>query len=115
VAIVAEQRLARLVLQLPLVGPRPALAEIALTVVEMEAADHAVAVEGDVVTMPGRELRIGLDAVERAIELGGNRADMLQVADVGFDPARRVEAGEAGGIGKLGHWVPLLAPNCMLH
>jgi hypothetical protein len=67
VAIGAEQRLSGLVLQLPLVGLRPALAEIALAVVDVEPGDHAVAVEGDVVAQPRRKLRVGLDAVESAV------------------------------------------------
>src|SRR5690606_15354526 len=103
VAVGAEQRLAGLVLELPLLGLCPALAEIALAVVEVEAADHPVAVEGDVVTEARRELRIGLDAVERAVELGRNRAGVLQIGDVRLDPARGVEAGEARGVGEMRH------------
>jgi hypothetical protein len=71
---------------------------------EVEAGDHPVAVERDVVAEPRRELRVGLHAEERTVELARDFAGVLEVGDVRLDPARRVEAGEAGGVGKMGHW-----------
>src|SRR5690606_10528964 len=82
---------------------RPALAEIALAIVEMEAGDHPVAVEGNVIAEARRELRIRLHAIERAVQFAGNRAFVLQVGDVRLDPARSVEAGERGGLWEMGH------------
>ena len=81
-------------LELPLVGARPALPEIALTLMEVEARDHPVAVEGDVITEPRGKLRIWLHAIERAVELRGDRTFVHQVKNVGLDAGRGVEAGE---------------------
>jgi hypothetical protein len=34
---------------------------------DVEAGDHAITVEGNVVTQPGRKLRVRLDAIESAV------------------------------------------------
>jgi hypothetical protein len=69
----------------------------------MEARDHAVAVECDVVAQARRELRVGLDSVKRAIQLGRNCALVHQIYNVGFNPRRRVETGEAWRVREVGH------------
>ena len=115
IAIGAEQGLACLVFQLPLVGLRPALAEIALTVVKVKAGDHSVAVEGDVVSQARRKLGIGLHAKEGAIQFWRNLAFVLQVGDIRLDPAGLVETGVIRCVGKLRHVEPLLADDCMLY
>ena len=60
-------------------------------------------IEGDIVAKPRRELRIGLHAVEGAVELGRNRALDVQVGNVRLDPRRRVETGEGRAFRKLRH------------
>ena len=99
------QRLARLVLQLPLVGFRPALPEIALAVVEVEAGDHPVAVEGDIIAKPRGELRIGLDAVEGPVEFARDFASVDKIGNIRLNPRRRVETGKTGGIREMGHCI----------
>src|SRR5256886_17614808 len=94
-SVCAEQRPARRPFQLPLVGTGPALPEIALAVVEVEAADHAVAVEGDVIAQPRRELWVGLHPEESAVQLTGNRALVSQIHDVRLHTRGRVEARKA--------------------
>jgi DNA-binding MarR family transcriptional regulator len=69
----------------------------------MEACDHAVAVERDVIAQSRRELRVGLDAIERAVEPRRNRALVRQIDDVGFDPRWRIETGEARRVREVGH------------
>src|SRR4029077_2814965 len=103
VAVSAEQRPAGGAFQLPLVGPGPALAKVALPVVEVEAGDHAVAVEGDIVAQSRRELRVRLYPEKRAIQLPGNCAFVRQIYNVGLDARGRVEAGKTGRPGKVGH------------
>lgn len=71
----------------------------------METADHAVAVEGNIVAQARRELRIGLDAVERFVEFAGDFTFMRQIGDVGLDPTRRVETGESRGLRKGRHCI----------
>src|SRR5256885_15270713 len=72
VAIGAEQRTARGALQLPFVRPGTALPEVATAVVDMEAADHVIAVEGNVVAQARRKMGIGLHTAERADHFPGN-------------------------------------------
>ncbi len=115
VAVGPEQRLARLILQLPLVGLGPALAEIALAVMKVEAGNHPVAIEADVIGEPRRELRIGLDAEEGTVQFGRNSSLMDQIGNIGLNPAGRVKAGEAHRIGKIGHAESALDSDCMLH
>jgi hypothetical protein len=88
---------------LPLVRLGPALLEIALAIVKVEAGDHAIAVEGNIIAQHRRKLRIGLHAEERAVQLGRNRALVLQVGNIGLHAAGGVETGETGGIGELRH------------
>src|SRR4029077_14020201 len=47
VTVGAAQRPGRILLQSPLVGTRPTLPQVALSVMDVEARYHAVAVEGD--------------------------------------------------------------------
>ena len=103
IAIGAKQGMACRMFKLPLARLGPALAEIDLTVVDMKPGDHAVAVERDVVTESGRELRIRLNAVERTGHTGRYCAFMCQIGDVGFDPRRRVESGKCRCLWKMGH------------
>src|SRR2546430_16558860 len=94
-SVCAEQRPARRPFQLPLVGTGPALPEIALAVVEVEAADHAVAVEGDVIAQPRRELWVGPHPEESAVQPTGNRAPLTPMHDVKPQTRARAEAREA--------------------
>ena len=74
---------------------------------EVEPGDHAVAVERDVVAQARRKLRIGLHAVEGAVDIGGDVAvDHAQVAHVGLDPRRREISTEVARLGKF-HGRPL--------
>ena len=103
VAIGAEQRPARGAFQFPFVGTGPALPEIATAVVDVEAADHAVAVEGDVIAEARRKLGIGLHPEERAVQFPGNCALVREIYNVRFDARGRVEVRESGCLGKMSH------------
>ncbi len=103
VAIGAEQGVAGVAFQLPLVGAAPALLEVHPAVLEAELADHAVAVEGDVVAQQRRELRVRLDAEEGAVDIGRHLAVDVQVVHIALDADRLEGAGEAGGVWELGH------------
>jgi len=71
--------------------------------VDVEAADHAIAIKGDIIVEPRRELWVGLHAEERAVELAGNCALVSQIYNVSFDARGRVEACETRRPGKMGH------------
>jgi len=95
IAVHAEQRATRLPLEHELLGPRPALPERDGAVAEPEHADHAIAVEPDIVPGQRRKLRVRRDAIEGAVQLGRHRAlDDLQSRDIGLDAGRREEAAE---------------------
>jgi len=55
----AEQPPARGTLELPFVRTRPALAKIAAAVMDVEGADHAIAIEGDIIAEARRRLLVG--------------------------------------------------------
>ena len=82
---------------------RPALPEVALAVVEVEAGDHPVAVEGDVIAQQRRELRVGLHAVERAVELPRDRtpcaAGLAMSASTREGVLKPVKLGVPGKVG----------------
>ncbi len=80
-----------------------AVLEIDLAVLEAEHGDHAVAVEELVVGVFRGELRVGMHAMERAVELGGDLALDLEVADVALKPHGPHDAGEAGIVGEMCH------------
>src|SRR5580658_7882902 len=103
IAVRAEQSLAGGIFELPFVGSRPALLEIAPTVVDMEARDHAIAIERDVVAQAGWKLRIRLHAVESAVQFPRNGSLVDKTYNVRFDAGRGVEAREAGRIGEMSH------------
>ena len=86
-------------------GLGPALAEIALAIMEMKPGDHPVAVEGDVIAQPRGELRIGLNPVESPVQFGGNGPGVGEIGNIRLDSRWRVEAGKAGGIRKMGHCI----------
>jgi hypothetical protein len=48
-----------------------------------------------------RELRVGVDAVERSVELDRNLALQLYVADIALQPQGTHRPGEAGIAGKM--------------
>jgi hypothetical protein len=91
--------------QLPLVGFRPAMAEIALAIVKVEPGDHPIAIEADVIAQTRGELRIGLNPVEGSAQFTGDFPGVDQVGNVSFDPRRRVETGKAGGIREMSHCI----------
>ena len=88
---------------MPLGGFGIALLEVDLPVVNVKAGNVAIPVERDVIAQHRGEDRIGLHAIERAIEFPRNFAGVLQVGNVGLDPAGCVETRKAGGIGELRH------------
>ena len=51
----------------------------------MDGGDAAVAVEVDVIFENGDEAVVWLDAVEDAVDAGGDGAGEFEVEDVGFD------------------------------
>ncbi len=90
VAVPAEQRAARLGLQLEALGVHPAAAVIDMAALEAEHVHHALAVDKDVVRGHGRILAVRAAAIEGSVEGGGNLArNDLQVLNVGFAPQRR--------------------------
>ena len=103
IAVGTEQRAARCALQLPLVGLHVTLLEIDGAAAKAEQADHAIAIEELVVLELGRELRIRMNTVERAIELAGHFALDLQVQDVAFKAQGAKRATEATLGWEMGH------------
>jgi hypothetical protein len=91
------------------------LTEVAAAVVDVEAADHAIAVEGDVVAEARRKLWIGLHPEERAVELAGNCALVREIYNVRFDARGCVEARESGRLGKWAMAYPLVGGLCKLY
>ncbi len=103
VTVVAEQGLAGLVLQLPLVGPDPAVLEIDPPLMEAERGDHPVAVEPDVVAHARGELRIGVHPEEGAVDVLRDLAVHIQVGQVDLIAGRGHEALEVRGAGEMDH------------
>ncbi len=93
VAVAAEERAARPLLEHEALVADPAAPEVDVAVLEAEHRDHAFAVDEDVVARQRRVLPVGAAAIERALELARHLAlDDLDVADVGLDALRRAEA-----------------------
>ena len=111
VAVGAEQGLAGLPLNLPFVRPGITLLEIHLAVPEMEQGDHAVAVKELVVLKHGRQLGIGVHAVEGAVKLFGDLALDFQIKDIAFQAQGTQIAGKTGGIRVVCHGRVLVLPG----
>lgn len=107
VAIRAEQCLARRVLDLPLVSLCVTLAEIHLSAVEAELADHAIAVQELVVRKFGRELRVRVDTEKHAIQFDRDLALDLQIADIAFSTDQTEDTRKSGMLRKMGHGICL--------
>lgn len=69
---------------------------------EVEGGDGAVAAEVDVLLVDGRKLRVGLDAVERAVDLRGDGAGGLDVEDVALEAQWLEGPLEERGLRELG-------------
>src|SRR5690606_23738177 len=108
-AIAAEQRAASLLLGEAALGFD--IADVVIdrdsiwAVLEVEAADHAVVVEGNVVLEHRRVRVVGHGAEERAVDLGRDLALDRQVAGGKLQPARGVAAGKMDGLRKGVHGV----------
>ena len=109
VAVFAEQRVARLALGLE--ARRPHIADVVVdgAAVDVEAADHAVARQGDVVRVARGVGRIGHGAEEGALDLGRDLPFDLQVAGRPFDADGTIETVELDGIRISSHGV---SPCC---
>lgn len=61
------------------------------------AAGYALALVAltDAMSLMDRNIRIGLDAEECAVEFGRNCALVRQIYNIGFDPRGRIETGKA--------------------
>jgi hypothetical protein len=104
VAVGAEQGSPGRALELKFLGPHITAAKIDVAVLESEHADHAVAVDHDVLSEAGWKLWFRRDAVEGALQMRRDLTCHFELEYVRFDPARAVEAAVNGKIGKkCGH------------
>src|ERR1700733_1647013 len=91
IAVAAEQRLARLVLEQPALGADVALLEIDMTLaIEGEAAHHAIATKEGVLAKLRGVLRIGHGLVPAATDFGRQVALDDQVINVALDAGGQV-------------------------
>ena len=100
IAVHAEQPLASGGLRLEALRPRIAALEIHVAVLDAEHADVAFAVEGNVASHR-RVLPIGSDAIEGAVNAGGNFALDVAVANVNFRAERTAAAHPRSVGGKM--------------
>lgn len=66
------------------VGPGATLLEVDTAVAKSEQANHAVAVEPDVIAQQWGKLRIGGDPVERAVYVARHFTLEFEIADIRF-------------------------------
>ena len=110
VAVAAEQRAAGLLLGEVALGLDVPDVEIDRAALEVEARDHPVGVERDVVVEHRRVRVVGHRAEERAVDLGRDLAFDREVAHRDFGAAREVAADEMDGLWKGVHG-PVLSPD----
>ena len=106
IAILAKQRAPRLALQLVTLGLDIADRIIDLAAAYGEAGNHAIARQHDIIRIHGRHGRIGHRAEKRAIHLGGNVPDHIEIARRPFDADRCIQSGEVDGFREVRHCHP---------
>ena len=106
VAITAEQCAPRSLLRLVAIGFDIADVEIHRVAANIEAGDHPVGIEGDVVFIHRRMRIVRHGAKESAIHFRRDFSLNLQIADGNFHSPRLVRSDEMDGVWKCGHWGP---------
>ena len=105
IAVTAEQRAAGLLLGQVALGLDVLDVVVDSAVLDVEARDHAVGVERDVVLEHRRVGVVGYRAEERAVDLGGYLAFDREVADRDLGAPGQVAADEVDGLRKGGHGI----------